>query len=216
MDRPLPCAPLQAGPETFRVHGQVQQHRRVADPTGLDAGRPARAIAPERQEVRRGAERVANGELEVARVASSALMCVCGILAQAAALFRARRARSALPPGGSARRKASSNASPAPEKIAAQPALPFRPPAPRPGLAPAAERLGAPGLSREVASGGGAVEARQAPAPRGRECGRRTTRDGRESISMVNRWRRFYQAVQRRMRPACRRVGMSGKLPLSG
>ena len=63
----LPCASLQAGCEAVRVHSQVQPRRRVKDPAWVEAGRPAGAIAPERQEVRRGPERVADGEAEVAQ-----------------------------------------------------------------------------------------------------------------------------------------------------
>ena len=63
----LPYASLEAQCEAVRVHGQVQPRRRVANPAGVEAGRPAGAIAPERQEVRRRAERVADGEAEVAQ-----------------------------------------------------------------------------------------------------------------------------------------------------
>ena len=63
----LPCASLQARREAVRVHGQVQPRRRLKNPAGVEAGRPAGAIAPERQEVRRGPERVADGEAEVAQ-----------------------------------------------------------------------------------------------------------------------------------------------------
>ena len=67
-DRPPLSAILQAGCEAVRVwQARVEPRRRVENPAGVEAGRPAGAIAPERQEVRRGPERVADGEAEVAQ-----------------------------------------------------------------------------------------------------------------------------------------------------
>ena len=63
----LPCASLQARCEAVRVHSQVEPRRCVDNPAGVEAGRPAGAIAPQRQEVRRGPERVADCETEVAQ-----------------------------------------------------------------------------------------------------------------------------------------------------
>jgi hypothetical protein len=43
----LPCASLQVGCQAVRVRqSQVQPRRRVADPAGVEAGRPADEIAP--------------------------------------------------------------------------------------------------------------------------------------------------------------------------
>ena len=63
----LPCASLQACCKAVGVHGQVQPRRCVKDPAWVEAGRPAGAVAPERQEVCRGSERVADREAEVAQ-----------------------------------------------------------------------------------------------------------------------------------------------------
>jgi hypothetical protein len=46
---------------------EVEPRRRVKDPGWLEAGRPAGAIAPERQQGRRGPERIAGGEAQVAQ-----------------------------------------------------------------------------------------------------------------------------------------------------
>ena len=47
------------------VHGQVQPRRCIKDPAWVEAGWPLSAVAPERQEVCRRSERVADGEAEV-------------------------------------------------------------------------------------------------------------------------------------------------------
>ena len=61
----LPCASLQACCKAIGVHGQVQPRRRIKDPAWVEAGWPPSAVAPERQEVCRRSERVADGETEV-------------------------------------------------------------------------------------------------------------------------------------------------------
>jgi len=64
----LPGASLQAGCEAARVfQSQVKPGRCVKHPGWVEAGRPAGAIAPVRQEVRCGSERVPDGEPEVAQ-----------------------------------------------------------------------------------------------------------------------------------------------------
>jgi hypothetical protein len=63
----LPCASLQAQGEAVRVRqNEVQPRRGVENPGGVEAGRPAGAIAPEREEVRGRPERVASCEAQVA------------------------------------------------------------------------------------------------------------------------------------------------------
>ena len=44
----LPYARLQARCEAVRVHSQVEPRRCVENPAGIEAGRPAGAITPER------------------------------------------------------------------------------------------------------------------------------------------------------------------------
>jgi hypothetical protein len=59
---------FQAGCEAVRIgQRQVEPRRRVLDPGWVEAGRPAGATTPERQQVRRGPARVADGEAEVAQ-----------------------------------------------------------------------------------------------------------------------------------------------------
>ena len=68
---------------------------------GLEAGRPADAIAPERQEVRRGPERLADREAEV--TSRGFVGVEAQSFAEAAALCSASRARSTPAAGGSYR-----------------------------------------------------------------------------------------------------------------
>jgi hypothetical protein len=62
----LSCASLRARCEAVRVRqDEVEPRRCVENPAGVEAGRPAGAIAPELQQVRRGPERIADGEAEI-------------------------------------------------------------------------------------------------------------------------------------------------------
>ena len=61
----LPYASLQACCKAIGVHSQVQPRRCIKDPAWVEAGRPLSAVAPERQEVCRRSERVADRETEV-------------------------------------------------------------------------------------------------------------------------------------------------------
>ena len=63
----LPCASLQAGREAVRVHGQVEPRGCVGNPAGVEAGRAAGEVAPQPEQLRRRAERVADGEAQVAQ-----------------------------------------------------------------------------------------------------------------------------------------------------
>ena len=64
----LPCASLQAGCEAVRVRqSQVEPRRRVGEPAGVEAGRPAGELAPQLKQLRRGPELVADGEAQVAQ-----------------------------------------------------------------------------------------------------------------------------------------------------
>ena len=64
----LPCASLQAGCEAVRVRqGQVEPRRRVGEPAGVEAGRPAGEVAPQPEQLRRRPELVADGEAQVAQ-----------------------------------------------------------------------------------------------------------------------------------------------------
>ena len=142
---PLPCTSLQARCEAVRVHSQVQPRRRVADPAWVEAGRPAGAIAPERQKVRCGPERVADGEAQVAQRA------FVGVEAQDFGGGRGalqRQAGAERPGGGRVGRAGMRRAAQARRRprTADRPPLPFRSPAPRPGSALAAERLAVPGF----------------------------------------------------------------------
>ena len=159
---PSPAQAFRLGCEAVRVHGQVQPRRRVKDPAWVEAGRPAGAIAPERQEGRRGPERVADGEAEVAQRG-----CV-GVEAQDFGGGRGalqRQAGAQRPGGGRIGAQIGvEKASPAPAANSGSPSPALPLPAPRPGSAPAAERLAVPGFSR------GPLGSR-APAGRRRERG---------------------------------------------
>ena len=61
----LPYASLQACCKAIGVHSQVQPRRCIKDPAWVEAGWPLSAVAPERQEVCRRSERVADRETEV-------------------------------------------------------------------------------------------------------------------------------------------------------
>ena len=188
----LPCASLQARCEAVRVrHSQVEPRRCVEDPAWVEAGRPAGAVAPERQEVRRRAERVADGEAEVAQRG-----CV-GVEAQdfgggGGALQR--EAWSATPRRragrGAGRRRA--RRARRRRQTADRPPLPFRSPAPRPGSAPAAERLAFPGFSpRFGLARARFAERRRNALPKVRRRVGEQVEIGANHLGMVNRRRRF-------------------------
>ena len=137
------------------------------------------------------------------------------ILAAAAALRSARRARSAPADGGSRRRTASSSASPAPAANSGSPspALP---------LARAQAGIGAGG-GKAWCSGVFADSAWLAPAsraahergPEGLEGGRRAGRVRRESRGHGGSSAALCHVVWRGIRPACRGAAMSDKFALS-
>ena len=136
----LPCASLQARCEAVRVHSQVEPRCCVDNPAGVEAGRPAGAIAPQRQEVRRGPARIADCETEVAQ---RGFVCVDaqdfgrgrGALQREAGAQGAGGGRIGAQ-GCVEKRKPGAGG-----KQETRPPLPFRSPAPRPGSTSAAERL---------------------------------------------------------------------------
>ena len=176
-------SPAQAFRLAARPFGSTARSSRAAaspNPAWVEAGRPAGAIAPQRQEVRRGPERVADGEAEVAQRG-----CV-GVEAQDFGGSRGalQREAGAQRPGGGrvgAQDRRRARRARRRRQTADRPALPFRWPAPRPGSAPAAERLAVPGFSLGSPWLARASRAAQERAPQGLECGRRAGRDRRES-----------------------------------
>ena len=179
----LPCASLQARCEAVRVRqGEVEPRRRVDDPAWVEAGRPAGAIAPQRQKVRRGPERVADGEAQVAQRG-----CV-GVDAQDFGGGRGalqRQAGAQRPGGGRVgaqdRRRASASPAPAANSGSPSPALP---------LARAQAGIGAGGgkaCRSGVFAALGFARARfrsgaGTRSPGSASAGRRADRDRRESL----------------------------------
>jgi hypothetical protein len=94
------------------AESEVEPRCRVKDPGWVEAGRPAGAIAPERRKTCHGAERVAEGEAEVARRGFVGVEAQDFCASRGALQCEAGAERPAG--GGSARRNASRSASPAP------------------------------------------------------------------------------------------------------
>ena len=196
--------------------GQVEPRRRVEDPAWVEAGRPAGEIAPERQKVRCGPERVADGEAQVAQRA------FVGVEAQDLGGGRGalQRQAGAQRPGGGrvgAQEGVEQARGRRRRRTADRPPLPFRSPAPRPGSAPAAERLAVSGAFAEVRLVRARLPERRRNARR-RGSARRVGEQveiGANHLGMVNRWRRFVTLFERVIRPACRGVAMSDKIALS-
>ena len=194
--------------------GQVERGRRVVDPAGVEAGRAAGEIAPQRQELRRGPERVADGEAQVAQrafvgVEAQDLGGGGGALKRQAGAQRSGGRRVGAQEGVEKRESGAGGE----QRIA----LPCPSARPRPGWdRPAAERLAAPGvfaalvLARARLAGG--AETRSSGSG-GRSASR--VEFGANHVGMVNRWRRFVTCFAGTIRPACRGVGMSDKIALS-
>ena len=211
---PSPAQAFRLGCEAVRVHSQIEPRRRVENPGWVEAGRPAGAIAPQRQQVRGGPERVADGEAQVAQRG------FVGVDAQDLGGGRGalqRQAGAQRPGGGRVgaqerRREARVRRR---RRTADRPALPFRSPAPRPGSAPAAETLAVPGfsprsalLARGCRSGAGTRSRVWSAARRAAGDSARITGHGESSAALCHLFVRV-------IRPACRGLAMSDKLALS-
>ena len=210
----LPCASLQAGCEAVRVHGQVEPRRRGGEPGGVEAGRPA---GERRATAEAGSPRAPSSSPTAKRRSRSAPSSALRrrILAEAAALCSARRERSAPAAGGSARRKASRTRARRRRRTADRPPLPFRSPAPRPGSAPAAERLAVPGFCRAPARLARAVAAAQERASRGRRRVGEEVEIGANRLAHDESFAAVCHVIWQGIRPACRGLAMSDKIALS-
>ena len=160
-------SPAQAFRLAARPLGSTARSSRAAASKirlGSRLGGRLSAVAPERQEVRRGSERVADGEAEVAQRG------FVGVEAQDFGAGRGalQREAGAQRPGGGriGAQECVEQSEPGPGgKQRTRPPLPFRSPAPRPGSAPVVERLGAPGFSLRGALFGEPAEAARKGAP---------------------------------------------------
>ena len=142
----LPCASLQACCEAVRVHSQVEPRRCVEiRPGSRLGGRPA----PSRQSDRRFAAGPSGSPTAKRRSRSAAASALRRrILARGRGALQ-REAGAQRPGGGriGAQECVEQREPGAGGKQGTRPPLPFRSPAPRPGSAPAAERLAVPGFS---------------------------------------------------------------------
>ena len=136
------------------------------------------------------------------------------ILAEAAALFSARRLRSAPAQGGSWRRKPSrsARAAPAANQGSPSPALPLARAQAGIGAGGKACVSGAFALGRFAWRSSGAARQR---VPQGPEAGRRAGLGRRESLGYGESLAALCHGHLRVIRPACRSVAMSDKVALS-
>ena len=202
----LPCASLQARCEAVRVHSEIQPRRRVENPAWVEAGRPAGAIAPQRQEVRRGPERVADGEAEVAQrgfvgVEAQDFGGGGGALQREAGAQRPGGGRVGAQIGVEKREPGAGGK----QRIA----LPCPSARPRPGRDRRRRRKGLPFRGFRWARLGSRAlrRAAQERAPAGSGGGRRAARDRRESPGHGESLAALCHVVWRGIRPACRGVG---------
>ena len=204
---PSPAQAFRLDARPFGSTGQVEPRRRVGDPAGVEAGRPAgadRATAISRFAA--GPSGSPTAKRRSRSAPSSALRR--RILAEAAALCSARRARSAPAAGGSGRREGVEQREPGAggeQRIA----LPCPSARPRPGRDRRRWRKGLPFRGfRRVRLGSRPRRGRRGNAFRtGLEAGRRAGRNRRESLAHGESLAALCHLYVEDIRPACRGGG---------